>query len=268
MNRFKTCIKKDFIEFVRSKKLGVAFAILISLMVLLLVGSKLIPWMVDVLRSQGDFLADISSVVEMLDEIFPKDLQLNCAVFAADVGLFYTLVVIFLTFGIIPGEIKSGRLILPICAGYKKRELNASKLVVYSLGLSLPVFPAYLLYYVFAGMIFENNYLGGYALINAVILTFGVFAYVNMTIAFSILYKHKIANLFTMIGLAVVLPEIMARLPFGEYFPTHIYTFAYNSMISPEELGIPVLEMVIILALIDFIAINYKGTKIVDASRA
>lgn len=268
MNRFKQCIKKECIDLLRSKKLLVAFAILFSLLILLLLGSKLVPWIVDVLRQEGDFLADVSSVVAMLDEILPRDLQLNCAVFAADVGLFYAVIVVFLTFGLIPGEIKMGRLILPVCAGYTRRELFSSKLVVYSIGLSLPVFPMYMFYYLFAATMFDRNFQPQHALINALLLTFGVFVHVNLTIAMSMMYKHKIATLFTMLGFVVVLPEIMARLPWGQYFPTHVYTYAYNSLTSPEEIGIPMLEIVVIVALVDFIALNYKGIKIVDASRA
>jgi len=64
-----------------------------------------------------------------------------------------------------------------IWAGYTKKMLLHSKSIVYSAGMSFPVFVIYNMYYIVSSSILKNNYNVKVTLVNSVLLSFVMLHY-------------------------------------------------------------------------------------------
>lgn len=235
--------------------IGLLASVLFALFLLL--ASNLIRPMVEFMESYDGMISELTEVLQVIKDFFTGDLATSISIYAADVGLFYAVMIVFFTFGLIPDEIKKGKLIIPLAAGYDKKTLALSKVIVYSIALGLPVIPGYLVYYWFGGIAYGFNFAFGHALYNAILLAFGMSAHACVSLALSMLYKYKLATMFSMIGFIIILPEIFARLSIGVYFPTYVYTYVFNSGENPLSTIIPILEMLIIMAGFTFCGVNF-----------
>ena len=79
-----------------------------------------------------------------------------------------------------------------IWAGYTKKMLLHSKSIVYSAGMSFPVFFIYNMYYIVSSSILKNNYNVKVALVNYVLLSFVMLVIVYITMMLSVIYKKPI----------------------------------------------------------------------------
>ena len=79
-----------------------------------------------------------------------------------------------------------------IWAGYTKKMLLHSKSIVYSAGMSFPVFVIYNMYYIVSSSILKNNYNVKVTLVNSVLLSFVMLVIVYITMMLSVIYKKPI----------------------------------------------------------------------------
>lgn len=266
--RLALCIKKDKKEFIRKGKLTVCLIFLGVFLIFLLLLSAMIPAMTNMIEEELGFMSEaIGSMVSFLRDFFPDTLMESAAFYSTEMGLFYTVLVIAFAFNVLPGEIKSGRLILPTCNGYTHKEIFLSKQIVYSAMSAVPAGIAYLLYCLLGGTFLYNNYPFGQVLIGAVAMMINVFSIVAITIALSVIYKHSALVIITM-GLTVAAsPDLLFYLPFGKYIPTYIFTYLNYSETDPLLLIVPVIEYVLIIALLDGIILRKGFSVIVDERR-
>ena len=125
MNQFVACLKKDFLEAIRTKRLWYIIGISIGMVVLLAMSMVIINMAnLESLTGQGDTALD-----EMLS-IFNNSYLSSMAMFGSFMGTYFLLVSVILFGMIIPKEIKNKQWVNPISAGIKPQYLIASKLII------------------------------------------------------------------------------------------------------------------------------------------
>lgn len=268
MSRLSLCMKKDRIEFLRSKKLGVCIVFLSVFLAFLLILTAVIPQLTNLVKSDIEIVASgIDLMVNWLNDYFPRMLTDSTAFYSTEIGLFYSILVIAFSFSVLPKEIKSGRLILPICNGYQQKEIFLSKQIIYATFSAVPAGVAYFVYYLIGSTFLENDYPIAQALISSVVTMFNVFCIVCITIALSVIYKHSILVIIS-VGLTVAAsPDLLYVLPFGKYIPTYLFTYLNYSINDPIQLIVPVIEYVVIVVLLDILVIKRKFAIVVDERR-
>lgn len=81
-----------------------------------------------------------------------------------------------------------------------------SKSIVYSAGMSIPVFVIYNMYYIVSSSILKNNYNVKVALVNSVLLSFVMLVIVYITMMLSVIYKKPIFAAITSLLIVVFAP--------------------------------------------------------------
>lgn len=244
-------VRKDIKEYFRGKK-NVLFSI-----TLFLIGSMIIlttlffPSLISALANRApDIISDTKSLDAMMKHLFPHDLRGSIGIWASDVGVFYTIIVVITVHGLVPDEIRNGKWIMPVANGYKKRELLLSKCLIYGMGAAFPVFILSNLYYFVAVSILEVNVNLMEAFIAASVLSVSIAGITTITILSSVLYKHSIIAGVSMIAIVMVAPDVLTYFSFGRYLPTHLLTYVYSMSQNPLELVVPLIELVIICYLL------------------
>lgn len=255
MNGLSYALKKDWFEY-RRKHIGL-FGIITLICVGLTVYSVALcfPLLLNILADTApEMLADIDSLSTIMGNILPDDVRGNMGSWASDVCLFYSLVVVLLTFNILPKEIKQGKWIMPLEAGYKRIELVTSKCLVYAIGTAITVFVLSLVYYAALLFSFEHNMSFTDALLISFLIAFTEMAVVVITILLSVICKHSIAGALSVLGVLIVGPDIFSFFSFGKYFPTYLITFLYSDSSNGIEAIVPFLEIIIICIMLYYIA--------------
>ena len=93
-----------------------------------------------------------------------------------------------------------------IWAGYTQKMLLHSKSIVYSAGMSFPVFVIYNMYYIVSSSILKNNYNVKVTLVNSVLLSFVMLVIVYITMMLSVIYKKPIFAAITSLLIVVFAP--------------------------------------------------------------
>lgn len=247
MKLFKCCVKKDCLEFLRTKKSIILFGILLALGIMVVMMTKSLPFMIEELGRQiPDFVSGSEDINSMFKQLFPEEVKGSIGIWASEVGGVYAIVVVFIVCNLLPNEIKKGKWIFPIAVGYKNPQLIFSKCLVYGVGTALPAFVMYNLYYIIASCFFTNNYELSIALFNSVIMSLLVFSITDITILCSMLYKHSFINALVILAIITMVPDILKFFEFGKYFPTYLFTHLYTSSAECTDVIIPLLELVII----------------------
>ena len=192
----------------------------------------------------------------MINTLFPDDLKGSLKIFSSDVGVFYSIIVIFISSGLIPSEIKSGKWLLPLSCGYKPTALLTSKVIINSLFAGLPCFVIYMLYYFIGSQFLKCNFAIETVVFNAFSLAFSISAIVSISVLSSSIIKNKIITIISLITVVIGVPDVMSLFSFGKYLPTHLLTFAYNSSENFAELIVPVIFTIIIILSMYVVAIN------------
>jgi len=268
MSRLSLCMKKDNREFLRGKKLAICIIFLSVFMAFLLILTAIIPQLSRLISSDVELIeTGITAMVGFLQSYFPQYLSESTAFYSTEIGLFYSILVIAFSFSVLPKEIKSGRLILPICNGYQQKEIFLSKQIVYALYSSIPAGVAYFLYYIIGSSFLLKDCTIVFGIVGALATSFNVFCIVCITIALSVIYKHSFMVIITM-GLTVAAsPDLLFYLPFGKFIPTYIFTYLNYAENNPVLLIVPVLEYAVIIVLLDILVIKRKFAVVVDERR-
>jgi len=168
-------------------------------------------------------------------------LKESLGIFSSDVGIFYSLLVICITFSLLPNEIEKGKMILAVCAGYSKNAFFLSKQITYVFFCAIPVMPIYIIYFIIGSTFLENNIDINHVIINAIVALIIELLISSRTIALSVIYRHKYAALISMASTIVILPDFISLFSFGKYFPTYLLSYIYSSSSEIETLIIPLM---------------------------
>lgn len=251
------CIKKDLREFLRYRKNILCTSILMIICIMVLAVTNIFPMLLtQLLIKSPNLVSDSTVVYEMFTKMFPTNIRGSLGIVASDIGTFYTIVVVLICHSILPTEIREGKWIIPINTGISGNNLVASKSIVYSIGMSLPVFVIMNIYYYTASFFLENNITWIVVLINSIVLACSIAFIVAMTIMTSIIYKHSSVVALFIIFITLTAPDILTMFSFGKWFPTYLLTFVYNTESNIGLIFIPLLAMVCILIISFVLSVN------------
>lgn len=247
MSPILCCLKKDIFEIVRNKRIMIFNGLLIAISAMVLLTTILFPDLIGMLAEKApDVMSDGTQIEQLMEKLFPQSLKENMGVWAADVGIFFTVIIALVCGYIIPIEIKDGKWILIVGAGYQREVLIGSKVVAYGMAVAVPTVLVYNLYYNVAGLFLTSNYPITTAIINSIILAFAMFSIAGLTILLSVIYKNPLLGVVTVITTVIAAPDILTMFSFGKYFPTYLLTFVYNSSDNWGELFIPTTILIVV----------------------
>lgn len=251
MRELRCCIKKDFIEYIRGKR-QIYFAICLALTAaMVLISTMCFPLILNYLSTEiPEIVTDAEALIDFVSNLFPQNTLDNLAVLAGDIGVFYSIVVVFVVYNILPNEEKEGKWIVPLCNGYKRTQIITSKCLVYGLGVGLPASLLYLCYYAVMSFILENNYLVTCAVLNGLIIGVTMFLITVITMLGSAVSKHSIASAVSVITIVILGPDISARFDWGVYLPTYILSHLFASLTDYKALIIPFIETIAICVIL------------------
>jgi len=251
------CMKKDSIEFIRKKR-GAAFSsVLILISAMVLISSVILPVLADQLARQvPDMTEGGEQLQAVLAKLFPPTMKENIGIWSSDVGVFFTPVVLFMCAPLLREERRTGKWILALEAGYRPQTLLVSKILIYGLGASIPVFIMYNLYYTVGSLVLSNNFRQIHAAANGAVLAYAVFSILNLVIALSVLCKNQASLVIAILAAVTAGPDVLAMVPFGKFLPTYVLTFAYRSSSSWQDLAIPALGLLFLQLLMDWLAVG------------
>lgn len=267
MKKFVRCLWLNQREFIRTRKNILSLLVIISCCAFLILSTLLIPQMLDKVTDISLYLKNGESANVLTEKLFPQDLKGSCGIFASDIGLFYSLMVILTTYTLLPNEIKNGRIIPPICAGYSRAILLISKEVVYGLLFAMPVFCGYILYYSIAGNFLIVNYPMREALQNAVALAIAEFVIASFSIVLSVINKQPMLTFAFMASCVMIVPDALSYFQFARFFPTYLLTYTYN---SSKEFGLllwPTWMSMLVLCLTNIFALRKRMEICYDSRR-
>ena len=251
MKDIKTLIRKDIKELKRSKKLLILIVCEIVMSVMVLFATLLFPIFLSFINNAApDLLKNLGNIDSVMTGLLPDDLSDCMGLWSADMGMFYTIVLTVLASMAIPNEIKACKWIIPVNAGFKKKNIVISKAIVYGIFGSVSVFVSYMLYYLIGLLYLERNFSFIHALINALALSVGFFAVAADSVLLSYIAKSAVLPAFLHMITILIVPDVFSLFDFGKYFPTHVFTFAYNSLNRYNELVVPIAEIILIMALL------------------
>lgn len=245
----RSIIRKDTTEFFRTFKFWGFIITLLCTGASAILSAKVFPPLVDMLYAMApEIITEPEVFKEMMTHLFPSDIRGSFEIFAADVVLFYGIVTIILTQGLIIKERKSGKWIMPLACGYKKRSLMLSKCIVYGVGTGALAFVFSILYYLVCKVFFTDNLGWAGAVGQSFVLGIIMLGSVVLTILLSVIYNNSVLAGTTMILLIVITPDLFNLFSFGKYLPTYLMTYTYLLPDEPMDLIIPVLGLGLVMA--------------------
>lgn len=237
---FICCLKKDITEIIRKKRLLLFNSLLLLICGFVFITTLTFPNLVSLLAEKApDIISNGTDIGKIIVKLFPPTLKENIGILASDIGIFFTIAIALICSNIIPSEIKNGKWILVIEAGFDHKILLASKIVSYGMCAAIPTFIMYHLYYLAAGLFLENNYIPTISMINSFVLAFIIFSIASLTISLSVICKNQITAAITIIITVLTAPDILTMFSFGQYLPTHLLTYIYTSSENWREIFMP-----------------------------
>ena len=131
------CIRRDRLEFIRTKKGLIGICILVFMASLLLFATAITPAILNSVSFQEVSTNNnsLTSLGSLLIKTFPQDLRGSLGILSSDICIFYSTYIILSSAGILLSEIKYGKWIFPIQNGISAQTMLISKLIVYSFHL-------------------------------------------------------------------------------------------------------------------------------------
>lgn len=262
MIQFAACVRKDVLEFLRLRKNLICAIVLLGIGAMVLCTTLFISSLLAQLSIQApNIISDPKSISDLMEKLFPKDIQGSLKIFASDIGIFYSIVACFMCHMILTDEVRQGKWIIPLNAGIKKTCLIGSKCLVYSVGIGFPVFIVYIVYYYAASIFLSGQCNLSIALLNGAVLSAAVAGIVMMTLLLSLLYRHSVLAALSVVIVVMVAPDVLTFFSFGRWFPTYLLTFTYTLSDDIGSLLLPCM-MFIVLLLCTFFFVNKKYASI------
>lgn len=248
---FIATLRKDRIEYLRSKKSFICIMTLFACCAAVLGMTLLLPTVVDRLSDTAMILNKDASVTEFMRQFFPDDLSGSMKILSGDIGVFYGITVVLLSHRTAPDELASAKAVLPFCAGHSRNKLLLSKQITYSVMMSVPAYAFYMLYYTTASGFLKVNYHIKDAVINGFVLAFSIFVIVNVTICLSMIYRSNFGVLIFMIGMIAAAPDVLSFFTIGKYLPTYLLTLTYLSNTDHLQLIAPLGTAILLLLFLE-----------------
>ena len=228
MKEFRCLVKKDIKELLRTGKLLLFVLLGLGIAVMILAFTVMFTDIPDFLEVELPGI-DIGSLEDMMGTLYPKIVRESLGVFSYYIGVFFSLIMVLVSHGILPNERKNGRWILPLQQGYTKRSIVTGKCLVYGLAAAASVFVSYMFYFAVAQVFMERNMSFGNAFFLAVLHGLNMFFIMCYTMLLSVYFKSGVAAVITVLSTVLFVPDIMVYLPIGAYLPTYMLTFVYES---------------------------------------
>ena len=222
------CIKKDIKEVIRTGKVITFVLVAFGLALMILMFTFLFSDIPEVMWEQLSAF-NIGSLEEVMASMYPKSARESTGIFAYYIGFFFSLVVILVTFNILPKERAQGKWIIPLQQGYERSDIIFSKCLVYGVLTGLVVILAYFFYYTVANIYMERNFPFGNALVCGIVHGFNLCFIVIYTMIFSLIWKNPVIAAVSMLATIILVPDIAIYFSFGKYLPTYPLTFVYDS---------------------------------------
>ena len=257
MRQIICCIKKDLFEVVRNKRTLLFNGLLISITVMVLGTTLAFPSLIDLLVEKApDMVADGSQIQQVMAKLFPQTTKENMGIWASDVVIFLTIAISLMCCNLLPNEIRAGKWILVMEAGYSHRQMLISKMLVYGSCTAVPTFIGYNLYYTLSCFFILDNYSPITVFGNSVVIAVAVFFITTLSITLSLVYENHIMAVITMVITVLAAPDILTMFSFGRLFPTYLLSFVYSSSNNFIELLVPCVILILLQLGLFYMAIK------------
>ena len=258
MEMIKCCVLKDIKETIRTGKLILFFLLSFGIALMILFFTVFFQNIPDSLTTELPGF-DIQSLEDMMGTLYPKLVKESLGVFSYYIGVFFSLIVIIVTHSILPKESTDGKWIMPIQQGYSVRDFIVSKCAVYGTFAGFSVFCSYMFYYAIACTFMEHNMTFGNAFLLALIHGLNIFFIICYTMLLSVLFKNAVVVAISMIGTVLFAPDLLKYFTIGEYMPTFMLSFVYDSRNDYGTLLGPLVLNIFVIVFIYFLTITKKS---------
>lgn len=254
------CIKKDLLEFIRTKRTLLFNGLLIATTAMVFGATLCFPSLIDLLVEKApDMVADGSQLQQVMLRLFPQTTKENMGIWASDIIIFFTVAISLVCCNLLPNEIRSGKWIIAMEAGYTPYQMLFSKMLVYGGCSAFPAFIGYNLYYMLSGIFISNNYAPITSFCNSIMIAIAIFFITTLSITLSMIYKNHIMAVITIMVTVLAAPDILTLFSFGKVLPTYLLTFVYHSSDNFAELIIPCIALVFLQSGLCYMAIKRFG---------
>lgn len=244
MNLIK-CLQKDIKEYFRTGKIFIFTGTLLGLSILVVFTTWCVPILGMLMKDASpEIVRAFGYMEQIINELVPTDVMNNIGFWAADVGLFYTVVIAIVCSTLLPNEIKNGKWIIPLNCGYKPWHFVLSKCLVYGIGTAVAETVVQCLYYAGVKMALLDNYSFADCLAGALLFGSLCGCVTVLTILTSVCSKHSAVSCAGVMFCAIVLPDVFLAFDMCEWLPTYLFTFAYNSGTDYASVVIPWVIMI------------------------
>lgn len=217
---FKACLKKDWLEQIRSGKFFIFLALGVGIAVFSILSSFIV----------GTIMADVEfgsePMLEELNSMFSKDYAASLTYFMSFMISYFTIILICMVMNVVGKEIKAKKWIAPMCSGVTPENMILSKIIVLSIVTLISVVCGCVIHFVFTVVLFDPTPLVGAATLLKSYGVFIVFALFTTVVAIcinAITKKGWVAPL-VMIGMLILGSSIMQSIQMAEGKTFIMYT--------------------------------------------
>ena len=223
MKGFSCCLKKDLYECLRLKKALIFALVSAGILMLVYCSALMIPKLMDMmLEAAPELVVGADIIKSFIEFAFPSSVSGSLMLYSSDVMTFYPIVCVFLTAGLIPGEIKKHKWDAPFCKGYEPGAFVMSKALSYGLFTALPSTICYFLYYVLIRGVYSDDFGIKNALFEGALTFVTIFLITSLTIFLSAVCRHTYLAAAGIASFIFIGPDIFSLFTFERYLPTYL----------------------------------------------
>ena len=227
--QLKACLKKDFIELLKTKKWYALLAASIGSAFL----SLLVIVFFKVLQNSG---VDVSSFIGIEDpsvaSLFSITYSSSFMYFAIYICTYFAIIMIVLYGGIFSKEIKDKKWVMPLSCGIRAENLVLSKIIVNLIGLVVLLLAGCLINFVTTILLCESGGLaiGSLLLLYLMMIVFMVFMYL-LTICLNAITKSTKISVIVSIVCLILLPEVLSMFKVANITFINFTPFLFNQIV-------------------------------------
>lgn len=230
---FKECLKKEFLEEIRTKKFLKYCLYACGMVILALVVFAMMS-MVSNFETSGE-----NDMMSMVKEMFATTYQNYTMYFCTFIMTYFTLIYIIMIMNVIGKEISQNKWILPISAGILPENMISAKLIVKTLSIVCAEILAIILHFLTMILFFKSSatFGLGYVFLSYLgIILFTIFMAI-LTLSINAISKKGWVSALISISLLIVGTTILESIavsgsPLITYTPFLFYELALNPTVS------------------------------------
>ncbi len=262
MKGFSCCLKKDLYECLRLKKALIFALVSAGILMLVYCSAMMIPKVMDMLlEAAPDLVVGADIITAFIEFAFPSSVSGSIMLYSSDVMTFYPIVCIFLTAGLIPGEIKKHKWDAPFCKGYEPGAFVMSKALLYGLFTAVPSAICYFLYYTLICGVYADDFGIKNALFEGTLTFAAIFLITALTIFLSAACRHTYLAAVGIASFIFIGPDIFSLFTFEKYLPTYLIKVIRDNQKASTAPLISLMIMLVITAVVGFIAYKAPAVK-------